>query len=174
MRAAMEDVVIPAAERFQPDFILVGLLDQIISGLLILAPGVEAAQRSQDGPDPLPGLDRGLRFIYVFDASYCWSTQRCRRGTTRTGGTRWRGCRCARRPSTAWRRSCTGWRTGCAAGGWCCCWRAATTCGCAAESIGASWNPGREVSVERLWQAFQHPSAGAVGVRVWYGAMQGT
>lgn len=29
MRAAMEDVVIPAAERFQPDFILVGLVNRI-------------------------------------------------------------------------------------------------------------------------------------------------
>jgi hypothetical protein len=28
MRAAMEEVVIPAAERFQPDFILVGLADR--------------------------------------------------------------------------------------------------------------------------------------------------
>ena len=32
MRAAMEDVVIPAAERFQPDFILVGLSDRNHAG----------------------------------------------------------------------------------------------------------------------------------------------
>lgn len=122
MRAALEEIIIPAAQRFQPDIVVVSIhawkgkpadslqADGIAFSAAWLHCSLAVTDRIFCPMSARGGPGQHGYSLHPTQANQA-STQhvtscRCQQAMTRTGVTRWRGCRCGRRRTTTWQPSC--------------------------------------------------------------------